>query len=89
MAIDAATLRNELDALTHELGDLLRHANAHHSGVDPQATTEPIAAAISALGSGLSDADLQIERLIRARPITATVAAFTIGMAIGLLLRRT
>ncbi|CCD84443.1 conserved protein of unknown function [Bradyrhizobium sp. ORS 285] len=89
MAIDAATLRNELDALTHELGHLLRHAATHQTGANAQATTEPIEAAISALRSGLSDGDLQLEQLIRARPIMATATAFTIGMAIGLLLRRT
>jgi len=49
----------------------------------------PVAAAMEALGAGLIDADFEAERRIRARPIMATASAFAIGMAIGLLLRRT
>jgi ElaB/YqjD/DUF883 family membrane-anchored ribosome-binding protein len=89
MAIDPAIIRNELDALGQELGQLLRGANARHASSNAQPSSEPAAAAIGVLGAALSEADIEVERLIRARPIMATAAAFAIGMAVGLLLRRT
>ena len=89
MAIDPAILRNELDALTHELSQLLRTVGARHGASTAPPIAVPVAAAIEALGTGLIDADFEVERLIRAHPLMATASAFAIGMAIGLLLRRT
>lgn len=37
----------------------------------------------------LSETDVQVERMIRDRPIVATASAFALGLAVGLLLRRT
>jgi hypothetical protein len=88
MAIDPAILRNALDDLTHELGRLLRNGGAYHAGSSGKPIAEPIEAVFEALRDGSGDADLQIERLIRAHPLLATAAAVAIGMSIGLLLRR-
>jgi ElaB/YqjD/DUF883 family membrane-anchored ribosome-binding protein len=88
MAIDPAIIRNELDALAQELGQLLRNVGARHAG-SAQPSSEPVAAVIDVLGTALNEADFEVERLIRARPIMATATAFAIGMAVGLLLRRT
>ncbi|GLH77467.1 hypothetical protein SSBR45G_23750 [Bradyrhizobium sp. SSBR45G] len=89
MAIDPAILRNELDALTREVGRLMRNTGGHRAGPDGQPIAEPTAAAIGSLSAGLRDADFHIERLIQARPIMAAAAAFAVGVAVGLLLRRT
>ncbi|CCD98417.1 conserved hypothetical protein [Bradyrhizobium sp. STM 3809] len=84
MAMDPALLRKELDALTQELGLLLRDGAGPRSDFDGPSLTEPVAAAIGALGK----ADVQVERLIRDRPVTATLAAFALGVAVGVILRR-
>jgi len=89
MAIDPTILRNELDVLTRGLSHLLRAADAPHGASIAPPIAVPVAAAMEALGAGLIDADFEAERRIRARPIMATASAFAIGMAIGLLLRRT
>ncbi|NPV22879.1 hypothetical protein [Bradyrhizobium aeschynomenes] len=88
MAIDPVIIRNELDVLGQELRQLLRDAGARHADSNAQTSSEPVAAAIDVLSAALNEADVEVERLIRARPIIATAAAFAIGMTIGLLLRR-
>jgi hypothetical protein len=85
-AIDATTLRNELDGLTRELGQLLRSDRTPHDGSDAYPIAGALAAAIESLDLG--DAGAHVERLIRDRPIMTTASAFALGMAIGLLLRR-
>ncbi|CAL78986.1 conserved hypothetical protein [Bradyrhizobium sp. ORS 278] len=88
MAIDPALLRKELDALTRELSQLLGDRSRRQNGLDSSPILEPVAAAISALGAGLSNTDVELERLVRKRPITATLAAFSVGMVVGFILRR-
>ncbi len=89
MAIDPTTLRTELDSLTRELSQLLRGAGAPRDNPDAQPAAGMLAAAIEALGMRLSETDVQVERMIRDRPIVATASAFALGLAVGLLLRRT
>ncbi|CCD97341.1 conserved hypothetical protein [Bradyrhizobium sp. ORS 375] len=84
MAMDPALLSKELDALTRELSRLLGDGAGHQ----PASNGSSAAAAIDALSAGLSKTDVQIERLIRDRPVTATLAAFACGMVLGLVLRR-
>jgi ElaB/YqjD/DUF883 family membrane-anchored ribosome-binding protein len=89
MAVDPAPLGNELDVLTRELGRLLRtvgRSSSEASGIE--ATAARLAAAVDALGAGRGKVDIRVERLIRARPVTAAASAFALGMAVGLLLMR-
>ena len=86
---DAST-RHELAALTRELRELLSQIENKDSGQSRRASMMATIAAMSAaLGRDLGDAELRVEQLIRSRPVTAAVSAFAIGIAVGLLLRRT
>ncbi|MGJ4897608.1 MULTISPECIES: hypothetical protein [unclassified Bradyrhizobium] len=90
MAIDPTTLRTELESLTRELSQLLRGAGTPRDNPDAQpAAAGMLAAAIEVLDMRLSETDVQVERMIRDRPIVATASAFALGLAVGLLLRRT
>jgi len=89
MAVDPAISGNELDVLTRELGRLLKTVG--RSGSDAsgmESTAARLAAAVDALGADLGKADIRVERLIRAHPLTAAASAFALGIAVGLLLRR-
>jgi len=88
MVIDSTTLRNELAALTHELGRLLpKPDGAHHDRHDGQSIVGPVDAAMVVLRTSLTKS--HVEQSIRSRPIMATASAFALGTAFGLLLRRT
>ncbi|MGJ4947889.1 hypothetical protein [Bradyrhizobium sp. HKCCYLS20291] len=84
----SARLTKELDELMQELralGGPFRDPESEHA----DAIAKPVAALIESLRADLRGADIHLERLIRTRPIAATACALAVGLALGLLLRRT
>ena len=54
----------------------------------PAWSADQIKATLAELGETLSEEEEQVERLIAERPIAALASAFTLGIAIGFMLRR-
>jgi ElaB/YqjD/DUF883 family membrane-anchored ribosome-binding protein len=77
-------LKSEMSRLLHTPAEDMFNAARNRS----EALAEEIKAALDELGETLSEEEEHVERLIAERPIAALASAFTLGIAIGFMLRR-
>jgi ElaB/YqjD/DUF883 family membrane-anchored ribosome-binding protein len=77
-------LKSEMSRLLNIPADDMLDAARNRS----EAIAGQIKASISELGETLSEEEEHVERLIAERPIVALASAFTLGIAIGFMLRR-
>ena len=77
-------LKSEMSRLLSMPADDMFEAARNRS----EAAAEQIKASLSELGETLSEEEEHVERLIAERPIAALASAFTLGIAIGFMLRR-
>jgi ElaB/YqjD/DUF883 family membrane-anchored ribosome-binding protein len=85
------TLSDELQALKVDLSRLLgasAETIVDQSRSEAEAIADQIRAALSDLGEVLSDEEAQLARIVSQRPVTAIASAFTLGMIVGLMMRR-
>ena len=78
------TLKSELSRLLDTAGDGLFDAASKRA----DALADRVEAAVNELGEVLSEQEARAETLIAEHPLTTTAAAFTLGVVIGLMLRR-
>jgi ElaB/YqjD/DUF883 family membrane-anchored ribosome-binding protein len=77
-------LKSEMSRLLHTPADAMINAARDRS----EALADQIKATLAELGETLSEEEEHVERLIAERPIAALASAFTLGIAIGFMLRR-
>jgi ElaB/YqjD/DUF883 family membrane-anchored ribosome-binding protein len=77
-------LKSEMSRLLHTPAEDMFNAARDRS----EALADQIKATLAELGETLSEEEEQVERLIAERPIAALASAFTLGIAIGFMLRR-
>jgi ElaB/YqjD/DUF883 family membrane-anchored ribosome-binding protein len=77
-------LKSEMSRLLHTPAEDMFDAARDRS----EALADQIKATLAELGETLSEEEEHVERLIAERPIVALASAFTLGIAIGFMLRR-
>ena len=88
---DLGELRDELLALKADVSRLLTATGEElfdASKNRAEALADQIKAALNDLGDTLSEQEEHLESIISERPITSLAAAFALGAAIGLMLRK-
>ena len=88
---DSAELRDELQALKHDVSRLLNTAgegifDASKSRAD--ALTDQIKAALNELSETLSEQEDRVGKFVTERPVATLASAFALGVAVGFMLRR-
>jgi ElaB/YqjD/DUF883 family membrane-anchored ribosome-binding protein len=88
---DASAIRDELWALKQDMATIMTTASSailENSKSQTNSAAEQIKAALNELDEALQDEEMQVEKLIRDRPIAALGSAVALGIVLGLLLRR-
>src|SRR5260370_34804215 len=88
---DSSELRDELQALKDDMSRLL---NTTSEGIfdasknRAEALADQIKAALNELGETLSEQEDRVEKLVSDRPIASLPSAFSLAVAVGVILRR-
>jgi len=78
------TLKDDLARVLHATAEGAFDSSKHRA----EAVVDQIKAALNDLGETLSQEEAELSRLIADRPVTSLASAFTLGVVVGLLLRR-
>ncbi|WP_024508065.1 hypothetical protein [Bradyrhizobium sp. ARR65] len=88
---EQSALRDELQSLKADLSRLLNAASEdilNSSKSRAEALAGQVKTALSDLGEVLGQEEDQLEKLLADRPVSSLASAFTLGVVVGLLLRR-
>lgn len=88
---DASAIGDELRILKQDMARLVTTASdaiLESSKSHTDSAAEQIKIALKDLEEALENEELQVEKLIQERPIAVLASAITLGIVVGLLLRR-